>query len=304
VFSFLTKNIEVGSTLYTDELAVYNYARRWGYDHDRVNHRRWEYVRGDVHTNTIEGFWSQMKRSIDGTHHQVSPVAAPLRRRTRLALLASALGACAAAGAVGSGGNGFAARESSVKNFPLLVCMEKSWLIHNPDVTWTVMVQSRVLDPHSDVGPALIDRCRVAHPTFPKTTEYIGVIAPDGGAEKRAYRVAASLGVPLYHAWKSRSVATGQLTGFGIEPIQPGRYLIVDDICDGGGTFIGLADVLDPNVEADLYVTHGLFTRGAQPLLDCFNRVYCTDSTLGEKPGVTILPRCASLLDSLLGTIL
>jgi ribose-phosphate pyrophosphokinase len=161
-----------------------------------------------------------------------------------------------------------------------------------------------VLDPHSDVGPALIDRCRVAHPTFPKTTEYIGVIAPDGGAEKRAYRVAASLGVPLYHAWKSRSVATGQLTGFGIEPIQPGRYLIVDDICDGGGTFIGLADVLDPNVEADLYVTHGLFTRGAQPLLDCFNRVYCTDSTLGEKPGVTILPRCASLLDSLLGTIL
>lgn len=73
VFSFLTKTIETGSTLYTDELAVYNYARRWGYDHDRVNHRRWEYVRGDVHTNTIEGFWSQMKRSIDGTHHQVSP---------------------------------------------------------------------------------------------------------------------------------------------------------------------------------------------------------------------------------------
>ena len=73
VFTFLTKSIERGSTVYTDELAVYNYAKRWGYHHDRVNHRRWEYVRGDVHTNTIEGFWSQMKRSIDGTHHQVSP---------------------------------------------------------------------------------------------------------------------------------------------------------------------------------------------------------------------------------------
>lgn len=72
VFGFLSKNIELGSTLYTDELAVYNYAYRWGYEHDRVNHRRWEYVRGDVHTNTIEGFWSQLKRSIDGTHHQVS----------------------------------------------------------------------------------------------------------------------------------------------------------------------------------------------------------------------------------------
>lgn len=72
VFRFLYLNVEVGSTLYTDELAVYNYASRWGYDHARVNHRRREWVRGPVHTNTIEGFWSQLKRSIDGTHHQVS----------------------------------------------------------------------------------------------------------------------------------------------------------------------------------------------------------------------------------------
>jgi transposase len=72
VFRFLYRNIEIGSTLYTDELAVYNYAQRWGFEHDHVKHRRWEYVRGEVHTNTIEGFWSQLKRSIDGTHHQVS----------------------------------------------------------------------------------------------------------------------------------------------------------------------------------------------------------------------------------------
>ena len=31
------------------------------------------YVKGNVHTNTVEGFWSQMKRSIDGTYHSVSP---------------------------------------------------------------------------------------------------------------------------------------------------------------------------------------------------------------------------------------
>jgi transposase-like protein len=72
VFRFLYRNIEVGSTLYTDELAVYNYAQRWGFEHEHVKHRRWEYVRGEVHANTIEGFWSQLKRSIDGTHHQVS----------------------------------------------------------------------------------------------------------------------------------------------------------------------------------------------------------------------------------------
>jgi hypothetical protein len=56
-----------------DELAVYRYAPRFGYKHRKVNHGSKEYVRGDVHTNTIEGFWSQLKRSINGTHHSVSP---------------------------------------------------------------------------------------------------------------------------------------------------------------------------------------------------------------------------------------
>ena len=72
VFRHLYLNVERGATVYTDELAVYNYAQRWGYEHDRVNHGRKEYARGPVHTNTIEGFWSQVKRSIDGTHHSVS----------------------------------------------------------------------------------------------------------------------------------------------------------------------------------------------------------------------------------------
>jgi hypothetical protein len=37
-----------------------------------VNHGAKQYVRGRCHTNTIEGFWAQLKRSIDGTHHHVS----------------------------------------------------------------------------------------------------------------------------------------------------------------------------------------------------------------------------------------
>ena len=37
-----------------------------------MNHRAKEYVRGDVHTNTIEGGWSLFKRSVVGTHHQLS----------------------------------------------------------------------------------------------------------------------------------------------------------------------------------------------------------------------------------------
>ena len=157
-----------------------------------------------------------------------------------------------------------------------------------------------VLDPHSDVAPALIDRCRVFAASFPEDRQYDGVIAPDGGAAKRASYIASALGVRLYHAWKTRDVGTGTLAGFGTEPLPSGHYLVVDDICDGGGTFVGLADALVAyGVHADLYVTHGLFTKGTRPLLDRFGRVFCTDSIIGDRPGVTVLPRCLALLQSI-----
>lgn len=45
--------------------------------HEVVNHHAGEYVRGDVSTNATEGFFSQLKRSIDGTHHHVSTTHLP-----------------------------------------------------------------------------------------------------------------------------------------------------------------------------------------------------------------------------------
>jgi len=62
------------STVYTDELAVYNTLDRGrkGYHHRRVNHSEGVYVSGDVHTNTMEGFWSLTKRGIGGVYHAVS----------------------------------------------------------------------------------------------------------------------------------------------------------------------------------------------------------------------------------------
>lgn len=65
-------NVEPGSTMHTDELLSYRTIDSKGYSHATVNHGSGEYVRGDVHTNTIEGFWSQIKRSIQGTHIHVS----------------------------------------------------------------------------------------------------------------------------------------------------------------------------------------------------------------------------------------
>lgn len=61
------------SVIYTDEAPLYVRAvGQAGYEHRRIHHAAKVYVDGDVHTNTIEGFWSLVKRGIGGTHHAVS----------------------------------------------------------------------------------------------------------------------------------------------------------------------------------------------------------------------------------------
>ncbi len=60
------------STVYTDELRSYDRLGQKGYAHERVNHEQRVYVSGDVHTNTIEGFWATTKRGIGGVYHSVS----------------------------------------------------------------------------------------------------------------------------------------------------------------------------------------------------------------------------------------
>jgi transposase len=69
----LLESIAIGTTVYSDQARVYSTLKRLGYLHASVNHSTGEYGRGIVHTNTIEGFWGQLKRSIDGTYHCVSP---------------------------------------------------------------------------------------------------------------------------------------------------------------------------------------------------------------------------------------
>ncbi len=66
-------NVSPDNAIMTDQYGSYKSLVRRGYNHTTVNHSTLEYVRGNAHTNTIEGFWSQLKRSIDGTYHAVSP---------------------------------------------------------------------------------------------------------------------------------------------------------------------------------------------------------------------------------------
>lgn len=60
------------SAVYTDELGSYNRVARYGYEHFRIPHAAKVYVIGDTHTNTVDGFWSLLKRGIKGVYHAVS----------------------------------------------------------------------------------------------------------------------------------------------------------------------------------------------------------------------------------------
>lgn len=64
-------NVEVGATIITDGFGGYN-GLKIDYIHEIVNHEQGEYAKGRSHTNTIEGFWSHLKRMIRGTHITVS----------------------------------------------------------------------------------------------------------------------------------------------------------------------------------------------------------------------------------------
>ena len=149
-----------------------------------------------------------------------------------------------------------------------------------------------VLDPHSPVAPSLIDR--VSEYPLSEVAErmwhgYSGIIAPDKGAKERAEIFAAALNLPIYYASKNRDVSTGKLSGFSVDVPAGGHYLVVDDICDGGGTFEGLAEkIKECGAYADLYVTHGIFAKGVEGLKKHYKNIYTTDSLVQSHTVYTI----------------
>lgn len=68
----LDTSINPDARLMTDSFVAYREPGKEFASHETVDHGKDEYVRGDVYTNTVEGYFSQLKRSIDGTHHSVS----------------------------------------------------------------------------------------------------------------------------------------------------------------------------------------------------------------------------------------
>lgn len=166
-----------------------------------------------------------------------------------------------------------------------------------------------ILDPHSPVVTHLLDRAVVADhvPLVERALngfgyQYDAVIAPDKGAATRAGEVATRLGIDLYTADKERDFDTGMILGIKMRETLPrsGSYLVVDDICDGGGTFMGLADAIDlPCEQLGLWVTHGIFSGNAHLLRNHYGRIFTTDSHPGHNRvdvATTIVPILVHML--------
>lgn len=146
-----------------------------------------------------------------------------------------------------------------------------------------------VLDPHSEVTPALLNNCHVI-PNFQfiKTVieqlpSSVLLVSPDGGALKKIYKVSEYLGgIDVIECSKNRDVKTGKLSGFKVyaDDLQGKDCLIVDDICDGGGTFIGLAEELKRKNAGKLYlaVSHGIFSKGIADLTTVYDGIFTTNS--------------------------
>lgn len=151
--------------------------------------------------------------------------------------------------------------------------------VHNPAATKTLIndfANIHVCQFHKEI----IERVQ---PNF--------IIYPDYGAECR-YKI-PNISKIVFH--KRRNAATGEIIAhffvndFNIKPGQ--KFLIIDDICDGGATFIGITKELRkhaPDADISLCVTHGLFSKGRKVLEDEGIKIFTTNSLLKNNEGFRV----------------
>lgn len=150
----------------------------------------------------------------------------------------------------------------------------------------------RVLDPHSPITLASLTGSVALHPDAlvamalahveheDGRAPVVGI--PDAGAIARTHGILARLRAPhdIARCRKKRDSQTGKLSGFQLDEgdVAGRSVVIVDDICDGGGTFAGIAAVLRAQgaTRVMLCVTHGIFSKGIE--IVGIDEIFCTDS--------------------------
>ena len=156
-----------------------------------------------------------------------------------------------------------------------------------------------ISDPHSDVTPALLNNCVITPRTtcMQRHTELydwicrkgwegkpLYLVSPDAGSVKKSYDIAKTFPQfkGIIFAEKIRDIATGRIQKTTIADIPAdiaeARVLVCDDIGDGFGTFLPLAEQLRAHnpMELNIYVTHGIFSRGEDILHPLYDNVWCS----------------------------
>lgn len=159
-----------------------------------------------------------------------------------------------------------------------------------------------ITDPHSDVTSALIDNVVVVeqhtllkqfklHNLLPENPI---LVSPDGGALKKIVKAAETLDTDYICANKRRT-ALGVNVTIGQEEVfkYPGdrTFLIVDDICDGGRTFVSLAKEIREYTDKPihLFVSHGIFSYGLSELNTYIDKIYVAND-INNTEGIVCLP--------------
>ena len=154
-----------------------------------------------------------------------------------------------------------------------------------------------VLDPHSDVLEACLNNYhkhnnhRLVKDALAKIDNKDGarsricLVSPDAGAYKKIFDVAKEFNIDnIVTASKVRDIKTGKILRTEIPTLDQHadlKYVIIDDICDGGRTFIELAKAIKgsrPSAKVYLVITHGIFSAGFGELAQHFEGIYTTNS--------------------------
>ncbi len=156
-----------------------------------------------------------------------------------------------------------------------------------------------MFDPHSEVTPAVFKALGMSVTVHSQAT-VVGrfdalnkrlldimtvFVSPDAGANKKTSDLATIYNHSTFiRADKLRDLATGKIKEIVVvnprEEVEGRDCVIMDDLCDAGGTFIGLAAALKAKGarRVELYVTHGLFTKGVNALFPGIDAVWTTNS--------------------------
>lgn len=150
----------------------------------------------------------------------------------------------------------------------------------------------KIFDPHSEVSTALIHRSYAItnHVFVQHVLDHyfenhdptsFSLVSPDAGALKKIHKLAQFLNIyNVVECMKERDLKTGHLSNFKTttDDLSGQTCFIVDDICDGGGTFAGTAKVLKEKGASKviLIVSHGIFSKGT--VIEGVDEIYTTNS--------------------------